>query len=69
MSGSSASVVDRLSKYSQVITLKHPYAAKVLAEIQFWLALFGKKMFKSQGTKLKMSTVYHPQTDGQTEVI
>lgn len=31
---------------------------------QFWTALF-----KSQGTALHKSTVYHPQSDGQTEVV
>lgn len=30
----------------------------------FWTALF-----KAQGTILKHSTIYHPQTDSQTEVI
>ncbi|GAU45110.1 hypothetical protein TSUD_183180 [Trifolium subterraneum] len=42
-------VVDRLSKYSHFIPLKHPYTAK--------------------GIRLKMSTAYHPETDGQTEVV
>ncbi|CAJ2640536.1 unnamed protein product [Trifolium pratense] len=52
-------VVDRLSKYSHFILLKHPYTAKSVAEI----------FVKEVGTTLKMSSAYHPETDGQTEVI
>ena len=30
---------------------------------------FRRELFKLKGTQLKMSTVYHPQSDGQTKVI
>lgn len=82
-------VVDRLSKYSHFILLKHPYTAKTIAEIfvkevirlhgipmsivsdrdPLFISHFWREIFKLQGTSLKMSSSYHPETDGQTEVI
>ncbi|RVW59679.1 Transposon Tf2-8 polyprotein [Vitis vinifera] len=46
-------VVDRLSKYAHFIPISHPYTASKIA----------------QGTTLKFSSAYHPQTDGQTEIV
>ncbi|GAU23118.1 hypothetical protein TSUD_305660 [Trifolium subterraneum] len=81
-------VVDRLSKYSHFILLKHSYTAKSIAEIfvkeivrlhgipqsvvsdrdPLFVSNFWMELFKLQGTKLKMSSAYHLETDGQTEI-
>ncbi|XP_073221591.1 uncharacterized protein [Cicer arietinum] len=82
-------VVDRPSKYSHFIPLKHPFTARSIATIfvkevirlhgipelilsdrdPLFVSIFWKKLFKLLGTVLKMSSAYHPQTNGQTEVI
>lgn len=34
-----------------------------------FISSFWRSLFELQGTKLCMSSSYHPQTDGQTEVV
>ncbi|CAL9012351.1 unnamed protein product, partial [Prunus brigantina] len=51
-------VVDRLTKYAHFTALAHPFSAEKIAAV-----------FIQEGTKLCHSSAYHPQSDGQTEVI
>ncbi|WVY94335.1 hypothetical protein V8G54_033423 [Vigna mungo] len=75
-------VVDRLTKYAHFIAMSHPYTAKDVAKIflKEVVRLHGfpssivtdrdrTELFKLTETKLQFSSAYHPQTDGQTEVV
>lgn len=72
-------VVDRFSKYAHFITLGHPYTAITVAKAFFGdiVRLHGlpesivsdRDLFKLSGVQLKMSTTFHPQTDGQSEAV
>ncbi|GJR88425.1 retrotransposable element Tf2 [Tanacetum coccineum] len=55
-------VVDRLSKYAYFMALSHPYTASSVAQV------FLDTVYKLHGLPSSI-VAYHPQTDGQTEVV
>ncbi|KAK1582949.1 hypothetical protein Q3G72_019736 [Acer saccharum] len=62
-------VVDRLTKYAHFIPLKHPYTAITVANAFLSNIIKLHGIPTSIGTSLCMSSSYHPQTDGQMEVV
>nr|GFD04181.1 putative reverse transcriptase domain-containing protein [Tanacetum cinerariifolium] len=54
-------VVDRLTKSSHFLPIQQGYSGSAVYS-RFW-----KGLQNSWGTRLKFSTAFHPQTDGQTE--
>ena len=82
-------VVDRLSKYTHFLGLRHPFTTRMVVEIfakeiirlhgvplsivtdrdPLFKNNFWTELFTNMGTTLKISNSYHPETDGQTEVL
>ena len=80
-------VVDKFSKFTHFMPLKHPYSAASVARVfldniyklhgllvaiisyrdRVFTSKFWQLLFQLAGTDLRMSTAYHPQSDGQTE--
>ncbi|XP_058741863.1 uncharacterized protein LOC131614269 [Vicia villosa] len=61
---------DLASRYMVEIFRLHGTPKSIISDRDpLFLSSFWKSFFKAQGTTLKYSTSYHPETDGQTEVV
>lgn len=56
--------------FIEIVIRHHGFPTSIVSDRDpVFFSTFREKLFKLSGTKLKHSTAYHPQSDGQIEVV